>query len=334
MSYSTAAAEARAEARALWGDSAYSRACVVADALERAAAAEQAGRAVVSGAGRNCPSIEVTGLDRIDAAMRERFLAALAKPKACGTALYALDGCKATVARRGRWIIDLARPVDILAVCQCTRGHASAPSAPVTNSHGTWAVVVWSTMPPVPELAAEQDAVAESLRLTGMTPAQCREAQAAIDKRLWAASDVANKAMHQWYATDLNADDAATRRKASAAYGEALRTAEAAGKAAQRDNPDLSIDELADIMIAAPAAKAKADREAAEMAALEAEIAAEEAAKAKAAEEAKAAEAARIAAEQEAKTAAMLGLSLAEWHDLTEKKRRLALHNARRTGKI
>ena len=123
-------------------------------------------------------------------------------------------------------------------------------------------------------------------------------------------------------------------RSAKKAWGDALRAAHAAGIAAQKENPALSTDELAAIMLAAPAAKAKADREAAEMAALEAEIAAEEAAKAKAAAEAKAAESARIAAEQEAKTAAMLGMSPAEWQAMPEKKRRLALHNARRTGKI
>lgn len=334
MSYSTDAEEARAEARALWGDSAYSRACVVADALERAAAAEQSNRAVVSGAGRDCPSTEVVGLDCIDAAMRERFLAALAEPKACGAALDILDGCKATVTRRGRWVIDLSLPADRIATFRDRRGHACAPSAPVTNSHGTWVVVLWSSMPAIPALAAEITAVAESLRLTGVTPGQRREAQSRLDRRLLAAMDVAHKAMHQWYEPSLNSPDAATRRKASSEWGEALRTADAAGKAAQSENPGLSIDDLAEIMIAAPAAKAKSDCEAAEMAALEAEIAAEEAAKAKAAEEAKAAEAARIAAEQEAKTAAMLGLSPAEWQEMPEKKRRLALHNARRTGKI
>ena len=106
-----------------------------------------------------------------------------------------------------------------------------------------------------------------------------------------------------------------------------MRTAHAAGIAAQKENPALSTDELVAIMLAAPAAKAKADREAAE-------IAAEEAAKARSAAEAKAAESARIAAEQEAKTAAMLGMSPAEWQAMPEKKRRLALHNARRMGKI
>lgn len=123
-------------------------------------------------------------------------------------------------------------------------------------------------------------------------------------------------------------------RDAKRAWGDAIRAAASAGKIAIEENPALSTDELVAIMLAAPAAKAKADREAAEMAALEVEIAAEEAAKARSAAEAKAAELARIAAEQEAKTAAMLGMSPAEWQAMPEKKRRLALHNARRMGKI
>lgn len=334
MSYTTAAATTREYARAMYGQNGYRQACAAADALERAAGAEQTNRVVISGAGRDCPPIEVVGIDRLDDARREAFLAALAEPKACGAALHAIDGCKATVTRRGRWVIDLTRPADILAVCQRSRGHSDAPSAPVTNSHGTWAVVLWAGMPADPGLAGLQGVVADSLLLTGMTPGQCREARAIIDRRLWAAESTVNAAIGKEYSEILSRLEGDALRAAKRAWGDALRAASAAGIAAQKENPALSTDELVAIMLAAPAAKAKADREAAEMAALEAEIAAEEAAKAKAAAEAKAAEAARIAAEQEAKTAAMLGLSLAEWHDLTEKKRRLALHNARRTGKI
>lgn len=335
MSYTTAAAEAKSTASALLGQGdAYRRACVDADALDRAAGAEQTNRAVISGAGRDCPPIEVVGIDRLDATRREAFLAALAEPKACGSALYAIDGCKATVTRRGRWVIDLTRPESMLAVGQSSRGHSGAPSAPVTNNHGTWAIVLWSGMPADPGLAGLQGAVADSLRLTGMTPGQCREAQAIIDRRLWAAQSAVDDAIGKEYEGILPRLKGDALRAAKRAWGDALRTAHAAGIAAQKENPALSVDELAAIMLAAPAAKAKADREAAEMAALEAEIAAEEAAKARSAAEAKAAESARIAAEQEAKTAAMLGMSPAEWQAMPEKKRRLALHNARRTGKI
>lgn len=204
MSYTTAAAEAKSTASALWGQGdAYRRACVDADALDRAASAEHTNRAVVSGGGKNCPPIEVVGLDQLDATRREAFLAALAEPKACGSALYALDGCKATVTRRGRWVIDLTRPADIVAVCQSSRGYSSAPSAPVTNSHGTWAVVLWAGMPAIPALAELQGAVADSLRLTGLTPGQCREAQAIIDRRLWAAKSVVDGAIGKEYAEIL-----------------------------------------------------------------------------------------------------------------------------------
>jgi len=189
-------------------------------------------------------------------------------------------------------------------------------------------------MPAIHGLAELQGAVADSLRLTGMTPGQCREAQAIIDRRLWAANSAVDAAAGEEYTGILSCLEGDSMRSAKKAWGDALRTAHAAGKIAIEENPALSTDELVAIMLAAPAAKAKADREAAEMAALEAEIAAEEAAKAKAAAEAKAAESARIAAEQEAKTAAMLGMSPAEWQAMPEKKRRLALHNARRTGKI
>lgn len=334
MSYTTAAAAARDYARAMCGQNGYRQACSAADALERAAAAEQTNRAVISGAGRDCPPVEVVGIDRLDATHREAFLAALAEPKACGAALYAIDGSKATVIRRGRWIIDLARPANIVAVCQSRRGHSSAPSAPVTNNHGTWAVVLWAGMPADTGLADLQGVVADSLRLTGMTPGQCRDAQAILDRRLWAAKSVVDDAIGKEYAPDRTRLSGDALRDANRAWGDALRTAHAAGAAAQRENPALSTDELVAIMLAAPAAKAKADREAAELAALEAEIAAEEAAKAKAAADAKAAESARIAAEQEAKTAAMIGVSLAEWQAMPDKKRRLALHNARRMGKI
>lgn len=334
MSYSTAAAKAREYARAMYGQNDYRHACSAADALERAAAAEQTNRVVISGAGRDCPPIEVVGIDRLDDARRDAFLAALAEPKACAAALYALDGSKATVTRRGRWIIDLARPADILAVCQSSRGYSGAPSAPVTNNHGTWAIVLWSGMPAIPALAELQGAVADSLRTTGMTPGQCREERAIIERRLWEAESTVNAAIGKEYSEILSCLEGDSMRAAKKAWGDALRTAHAAGSAAQKENPALSTDELVAIMLAAPAAKAKADREAAEMAALEAEIAAEEAAKAKAAAEAKAAESARIAAEQEAKTAAMLGLSPAEWQAMSDKKRRLALHNARRMGKI
>lgn len=332
--YTTAAAAARKYAHAMVGQNGYRQAVVAADALDRAASAEHTSRAVVSGAGRDCPPVEVIGLDRLDDARREAFLAALAEPKACGAALYALDGCKATVTRRGRWIIDLARPADIVAVSQSSRGYSSAPSAPVTNSHGTWAIVLWSGMPADPGLAKLQGVVADSLRMTGMTPGQCRDAQAIIDRRLWAASSVVDDAIGKEYATNMTRLTGDALRAAKRAWGDALRTAHAAGKIAIEENPALSTEELVAIMLAAPAAKAKAEREAAELAALEAEIAAEEAAKAKAAADDKAAESARIAAEQEAKTAAMLGMSPAEWQALSEKKRRLALHNARRTGKI
>lgn len=334
MSYTALAAKASEHARALYGQNGYRQACAAADALERSAGAEQTNRAVISGAGRDCPPIEIVGLDCLDATRRETLLAALAEPKACGAALYAMDGCKATVTRRGRWVIDLTRPADIVAVCQSSRGHSDAPSAPVTNNHGTWAIVLWSGMPAIHGLAELQGVVADSLRLTGMTPGQCREAQAIIDRRLWAAQSAVDDAIGKEYAGTLSCLKGDALRAANRAWGDALRTAHAAGKIGIEENPALSTDELVAIMLDAPRAKAKADREAAEMAALEAEIAAEEATKAKSAEEAKAAEAARIAAEQEAKTAAMLGLSPAEWQALSEKKRRLALHNARRMGKI
>jgi len=189
-------------------------------------------------------------------------------------------------------------------------------------------------MPAIHGLAELQGVVADSLRLTGMTPGQCREAQAIIDRRLWAAQSAVDDAIGKEYAGTLSCLEGDALRAANRAWCDALRTAHAAGAVAQKENPALSTDELVAIMLAAPAAKAKADREAAEMAALEAEIAAEEAAKARSAAEAKAAESARIAAEQEAKTAAMLGMSPAEWQAMPEKKRRLTLHNARRTGKI
>ena len=334
MIYSTRAAKAREYARTMYGQNGYRQACAAADALERAAGEEQTNRVVVSGAGRDCHPIEIIGIDCLDADRRDAFLAALAEPKACGSALYAIDGCKATVTRRGRWIIDLARPADILAVCQSSRGYSGAPSAPVTNNHGTWAIVLWSGMPAIHGLAELQGAVADSLRLTGMTPGQCRESRAIIERRLWAAKSIVDDAIGKEYAGTLSCLEGDSMRSAKKAWGDALRTAHAAGKIAIEENPALSTDELVAIMLAAPAAKAKADREAAEMAALEAEIAAEEAAKARSAAEAKAAESARIAAEQEAKTAAMLGMSPAEWQAMPEKKRRLALHNARRTGKI
>ena len=336
MSYTTAAdaAKAREYARAMYGQNGYRQACAAADALERAAGAEQTNRVVISGAGRDCPPTEVVGIDRLDSTRLDAFLAALAEPKACGSALYAIDGCKATVTRRGRWIIDLARPADIVAVCQSSRGHSGAPSAPVTNNHGTWAIVLWAGMPAIPALAGLQGVVADSLRLTGMTPGQCREARAIIERRLRAAQSTVNTAIGKEYAGILSCLEGDALRAAKMAWGDALRAASAAGIAAQKENQALSTDELAAIMLAAPAAKAKADREAAEMAALEAEIAAEEAAKARSAAEAKAAESARIAAEQEAKAAAMLGMSPVEWQAMSDKKRRLALHNARRTGKI
>lgn len=332
--YTTAAAAARKYAHAMVGQNGYRQAVVAADALDRAASAEQTSRAVVSGAGRDCPPVEIIGLDHLNATRREAFLAALAEPKACGAALYALDGCKATVTRRGRWIIDLARPADIVAVSQSSRGYSSAPSAPVTNSHGTWAIVLWSGMPADPGLAKLQGVVADSLRMTGMTPGQCREAKAIIDRRLWAANSVVDDAIGKEYTTNITRLTGDALRAANRAWGDALRAAHAAGKIAIEENPALSTDELVAIMLAAPAAKAKAEREAAELAALEAEIAAEEAAKAKAAADDKAAESARITAEQEAKTAAMIGVSLAEWQAMPDKKRRLALHNARRMGKI
>jgi hypothetical protein len=189
-------------------------------------------------------------------------------------------------------------------------------------------------MPAIHGLAELQGVVADSLRLTGMTPGQCREAQAIVDRRLRAAKSAVDGDIGKEYEGILSCLEGDAMRSAKKAWGDALRTAHAAGIAAQKENPALSVDELAAIMLAAPAAKAKADREAAEMAALEAEIAEEEAAKAKAAAEAKAAESARIAAEQEAKTAAMLGMSPVEWQAMSDKRRRLALHNARRTGKI
>ena len=335
MSYTTAAAEAKSTASALWGHGdAYRRACVDADALDRAASAEQTNRAVVSGCGKNCPPIEIIGIDRLDDARREAFLAALAEPKACGAALYALDGCKATVARRGRWIIDLARPESILAVGQWDQGCDAAPSAPVTNSHGTWAVVVWSSMPaavlaPASEdrawykrsrklLAAAQARAAESLATKGMTP---RQAQDADNRRRRMIVDAAEAAKEIMAPGD-------PCRAQGLAYERAKETGE------KLWTPESTVESLTASIVAAELARIAADREAAEMAALEAEIAAEEAAKAKAAAEAKAAESARIAAEQETKTAAMLGLLPAEWQAMPEKKRRLALHNARRTGKI
>ena len=334
MSYTTRAAKAREYARAMYGQNDYRHACSAADALERAASAEQTNRAVISGAGRDCPPIEVVGIDRLDDARRDAFLAALAEPKACGGALYAIDGCKATVTRRGRWVIDLTRPSDIVAVCQSSRGHSGAPSAPVTNNHGTWAIVLWSGMPAIHGLAELQGVVADSLRTTGLTPGQCREERAIIDRRLWAAKSVVDGAIGREYSEILSRLEGDALRAANRAWGDALRTAHAAGEIAIEENPALSSDELVAIMLAAPDAKAKADREAAELAALEAEIAVEEAAKVKAETEAKDAESARVAAEKEAKTAAMLGMSPAEWQAMPEKKRRLALHNARRMGKI
>lgn len=70
-------------------------------------------------------------------------------------------------------------------------------------------------------------------------------------------------------------------RAAKKACGDALRTGPRRRQNSDRRKTALSTDELVAIMLAAPAAKAKADREAAEMAALEAEIAAEEALKPK-----------------------------------------------------
>ena len=297
MSYTTAAAEAKSTASALWGHGdAYRRACVDADALDRAASAEQTNRAVVSGCGKNCPPIEIIGIDRLDATHREAFLAALAEPKACGAALYALDGCKATVARRGRWIIDLARPESILAVGQWDQGCDAAPSAPVTNSHGTWAVVVWSSMPaavlaPASEdrawykrsrklLAAAQARAAESLATKGMTP---RQAQDADNRRRRMIVDAAEAAKEIMAPGD-------PCRAQGLAYERAKETGE------KLWTPESTVESLTASIVAA--------------------------------------ESARIAAEQEAKTAAMLGMSPAEWQAMPEKKRRLALHNARRTGKI
>ena len=57
MIYTTAAAaaEAREYARTMYGQNGYRQACSAADALERAAGAEQTNRVVISGAGRDCP---------------------------------------------------------------------------------------------------------------------------------------------------------------------------------------------------------------------------------------------------------------------------------------
>lgn len=332
--YTTAATAAREYAHSVYGQNGYRHACVAAYALDRAASAEQTSRVVVSGAGRDCPPVEVIGLDHLDATRREALLAALAEPKACGAALYALDGCKATVTRRGRWIIDMARPESILAVGQWDQGCDAAPSAPVTNSHGTWAVVVWSSMPaavlaPASEdrawykssrklLAAAQARAAESLATRGMTPRQAQDADNRRRRMIVDAAEAAKVIMAP--GDPCRAQGLAYERAKES--GEKLWT------------PESTVESLTAAMVAADEARVSAEREAAELAALEAEIAAEEAAKAKAAADAKAAESARIAAEQEAKTAAMLGMSPAEWQAMPEKKRRLALHNARRTGKI
>jgi len=54
-------------------------------------------------------------------------------------------------------------------------------------------------MPAIPALTELQGAVADSLRLTGMTPGQCREARAIIDRRLRAANSVVDGAIGKEY---------------------------------------------------------------------------------------------------------------------------------------
>lgn len=98
-----AAAKAREYARAMYGQNGYRQACAAADALERAAGAEQTNRVVISGAGRDCPPTEVVGIDAPTPHGARRSWLLCRAQGACGSALYALDGCKATVTRRGRW---------------------------------------------------------------------------------------------------------------------------------------------------------------------------------------------------------------------------------------
>jgi len=318
----------------------------------RAIEALTKGRIFLSGEGAK--GVLILGLDRLSDEAIERFCAAVSRPKAASNAaLRTLDGVRAFV-RQNRagtcWVIQIdpaGPPLFAWPAGRLPDGRAwettdgttvrlAGPRLPVTNGGAHWVGVINATTPIDPARSPMAAAfVAEGMAAMakdGLTPLQReaarRKAEAEAEARRQAIIEAAQEAGRR--------DGRRVVPEGFRTVGEGTEYIEAAERLAGETG--LVPANLADLVQAEIAARRAAEAEARRKAEEEAE------ARRKAEEEARLAaeKAAREAAEAEARRKAEMeeiarrhaGLSSEQWAALPEKRRRIAVHNARLAGLI
>jgi hypothetical protein len=317
----------------------------------RAIEALTKGRIFLSGEGAK--GVLILGLNRLPDEAVERFCAALSLPKAkSNSALRALDGVRAHV-RKNRadtcWVIEIdptgpplfAWPAGRLPdgrpweTTDGTTVRLAGPRLPVTNGGAHWVGVINATTPidPVrsPMAAAFVAEAMAAMARDGLTPLQReaarRKAEEEAEARRRAISEAAQEAGRR--------DGRRVVPEGFRTVGEGTEYIEAAERLAGDGPVPANLADLVQAEIAARRAaeaearrKAEEEAEARRRAEEEARLAAE-----KAAREAAEAEA-RRKAEQEEIARRHAGLSPEQWAALPEKRRRIAIHNARLAGLI